>query len=95
MHAHPRHLNQQCRYSMCASYDINDQDFPFRSFESGLGLASGEKGKLCKILVPVSERLTALKSLDLMNINAFSLFGSEDHMITTVARRELLFHDRD
>jgi len=33
----------------------------------------------------------ALKKLDLMNINAFSLFGSEDSLVRTVSRRECLF----
>ena len=45
--------------------------------------------------IPIEERRTALKHLDLMNINAFSLFGSEDSLVRTVARREMLFRDRD
>jgi len=44
-----------------------------------------------KITIPVTERLAALKHLDLMNINQFSLFGSDDSMVRTIARRELLF----
>jgi hypothetical protein len=46
---------------------------------------------LVKISIPITERAIALKQLELMNINAFSLFGSEDSLIRTVARRELLF----
>jgi hypothetical protein len=53
----------------------------------------GSNGQLFKITIPVEERLTALKQLELMNINAFSLFGSEDSLIRTVARRELLFRE--
>jgi hypothetical protein len=37
--------------------------------------------------------IKALKHLDQMKINAFSLFGSEDSLIRTIARRELLFRD--
>jgi len=40
---------------------------------------------------PAAERLVALKELDLMNVNAFSLFGSEESLVRTVARRALLF----
>jgi hypothetical protein len=56
-----------------------------------LNAALGSGGGLFKITIPIGERLTALKQLELMNINPFSLFGSEDSLIRTVARRELLF----
>ncbi len=47
---------------------------------------------LWKIDIPASESLIALHDLDRMNINAFSLFGSEEALIRTVAIRE--FHLR-
>jgi hypothetical protein len=91
--AHPRHLVQQCRYSMCVANDLVKHDYLFRPHQSGLDAAAGSGGELFKITIPVEERLAALKHLDLMNINAFSLFGSEDSLIRMVARRELLFRD--
>jgi hypothetical protein len=93
MHSHPRHLLQQCRYSMCVRRDSVNHDYLFQPHQSGLKLALGPQGELFKITIPIKERLTALRQLELMNINAFSLFGSEDSLIRTVARRELLFHD--
>ena len=88
----PRHLLQQCRYSMCVAHDVPNHDYLFRPHQSGLDEAAGS-GELFKITMPIKERLSALKQLELMNINAFSLFGSEDSLIRTVARRELLFRD--
>ena len=89
----PRHLLQQCRYSMCAAVDLGKDDYLFRPHQSGLSNATGPEGELFEITMPVEERLAALKHLDLMNINAFSLFGSDDSLVRTIARRELLFRD--
>lgn len=91
--SHPRHLVQQCRYSMCVAHDRLNYDYLFRPHQSGLDYAAGSEGELFKITMPIEDRLAALKHLELMNINAFSLFGSEDSLIRTVARRELLFRD--
>jgi hypothetical protein len=41
-----------------------------------------------KFTIPAKERGPALEHLDLMNINRFSLFRSEDSLVHTVARRE-------
>jgi hypothetical protein len=75
---------------MCVAVDAANNDWTFLPHQSGLAGAVGD-GALVKISIPVTERTTALKQLELMNINAFSLFGSEDSLIRTVARRELLF----
>jgi hypothetical protein len=93
MVAHSRHLLQQCQYSMCVAMDFANNDYIFRPHQWGLAGAVGQGGAVAKICIPVTERATALKQLELMNINAFSLFGSEDSLIRTVARRELLFRD--
>ena len=51
---------------------------------------AAEQGRFLKFVIPASERLVALKELQLMNVNAFSLFGSEDSLIRTLATREFL-----
>lgn len=91
--SHPRHLVQQCRYSMCVTKDFENHDYLFCAHQAGLEEAAGPEGELFRITIPIEERLTVLKRLELMNINAFSLFGSDDSLIHTVARRELLFRD--
>lgn len=87
----PRHFLQQCQYSMCVALDLKSSDYRFCSHQLGLGNAKGPEGEVFKITIPMTERLAALKHLDLMNINEFSLFGSDDSMVRTIARRELLF----
>jgi hypothetical protein len=91
--SHPRHVLQQCQYSMCVAMDLPNKDYVFQPHQIGLEGALGRKGVLSRIIIPRAERTNALRQLDLMNINAFSLFGSEDSLVRTVARRELLFQD--
>ena len=55
---------------------------------------TGNEGKLFKIQIPKSERTEALRHLDLMNINPFSLYGSDDSLVRTIARRECLLRRR-
>ncbi len=90
MHSHSRHFQQQCQYTMCVGCDPANSDYVFRPHESGLKHGLGVHGKLIAITIPIGERVKALRHLERMNINAYSLFGSEDSLIRTVARRELL-----
>ena len=89
MRTDPRHLLQQSHYSWCM--DIPNQQF--KPHEEAIWDAVGAKGEVFKITIPVSERRTALEHLDLMNINRFSLFGSEDSLVRTIARCECEFKD--
>jgi len=54
----------------------------------------GPVDKLAKLTIPAGERRTALQHLDLMNINPYSLFKSEDSLVRTIARRECFFENR-
>lgn len=88
--SHPRHYFQQSNYSICVKSEGND--YLFSPHEPAMNSdALGEGGELFKLKIPVTERLSALKHLDLMNINPYSLYGSEDSLIRTIARRECLF----
>jgi hypothetical protein len=87
--SHPRHFLQQSDYSMCIK--LKDGEHFFSPHEQAMSKAVGPDGMCFKFVLPVSERLAALKHLDLMNLNPFSLFGSEDSLVRTIARRECLF----
>ena len=93
MRTDPRHFHQQCQYTMCIAPDPSGDDYLFPPHVSGLDGALGPKGKLFRITMPIGDRVEALKQLDLMNINKFTLFSSEDSLISTVARREWLFRE--
>jgi hypothetical protein len=47
-----------------------------------------------KINIPSTERLKVLRLLDGYNLNAYSLFQSEETLMETIAVRELDFSDR-
>jgi hypothetical protein len=82
--AHRRHVIQQSQYTICTkwaeSFRIHNHDSVLSSSDAAI-----------KITIPAAERIAALKTLDLMNINAYSLFGSEDSLMRTISRREGLF----
>jgi hypothetical protein len=84
-----RHLAQQCWYTWCVEKRV--RDYLIRRHDEVITEAAEPDGRVLKLKIPTAERLVALKELDLMNVNAFSLFGSEDSLVRTVARRELLF----
>ncbi|HWA70482.1 MAG TPA: FRG domain-containing protein [Rhizomicrobium sp.] len=89
---HRRHFLQQSEYTMCLIYG---DEWQFMSHEGAFD-DWGEGGHPCnftiyKINVPTSERLKVLRDLDAINLNAFSLFGSEESLMETLALRELRF----
>ena len=82
--AHRRHVLQQGQYSVCT---LGECSADFYSHDDAL-IASGNA---YKINIPAGERKTALHRLDQMNINSYSLYGSEDSLMRTIGRREGLF----
>ena len=87
--SHRRHLLQQSQYSICLEWD---PAYLFRPHGEAMDIpgALGIASELSKLNIPARDRTVALKNLDLMNINGFSLFGSEDSLVQTIARRERL-----
>jgi hypothetical protein len=94
LRTHQRHYLQQANYSMCAKLKVTEpgKDFLFSPHEPAMARAVGNDGRLIKYKITASQRTSVLMQLDKMNINEFSLFGGDDALIRTVARRELLFH---
>jgi FRG domain len=85
------HFLQQCCYSMCEGLDQSTKDYLFCKQELAMSNQLGPVKKRAKFTLPILQRKFALELLDLMNINPFSLFGSEDTLIRTIARRECYF----
>jgi hypothetical protein len=50
---------------------------------------------ISKFTLPGRERIKIMKMLDHYNLNAFSLFGSEESLMDTLALRELHFSNRE
>ena len=84
---HRRHFKQQSDYTFCAKFE-SGTEIEFRPHDSVFQLGLADQDALWKIIIPAGERLKVLTELDSYNLNAFSLFDSEEHLMQTLAFRE-------
>ena len=93
---HRRHVLQQCNYTICATYSTENKEWRFTPHEEYFTRDTGTlpPDRVWKFNLPSKERLTILKFLDAFNLNAYSLFGSDDSLMETLALRELDLHTR-
>ena len=86
--SHPRHFNQQSAYTVSATFESGAWHYvPYEQIPAKYELTLQDK--LYKLTVPSSERIKVLSILDSMNVNALSLFNSEEALVQTLAIREL------
>jgi hypothetical protein len=88
---HMRHVLQQSDYTICLA-DCGGQ-WHFENYQAAFSVA-GQREVLWKYTIPASERLKVLSILDRFNLNAFSLFASEEGLLDSIANRELMFKPR-
>jgi hypothetical protein len=88
--AHRRHFLQQSEYTMCV---IFENEWRFEQYQ-GVFDGRTRQGILTKFNIPATERLKVLKLLDEYNLNAFSLFGSEETLMETMGLKALHFGER-
>jgi len=81
---HRRHFLQQCDYTLCVTFD---GEWKFEQYQTVLDYPNQSQGRFWKFNIPYSERAKVLKRLDQHNLNAFSLFGSEESLMETMAIR--------
>jgi FRG domain len=83
-----RHHIQQCRYTFAIKKPNNEYvycDHEEAHAEGGVTI----QNILTKFLIPRTERPKVLAKLDLMNINAYSLYGDEENLMKLLAYREI------
>ncbi|AOD16757.1 hypothetical protein BER93_19285 [Xanthomonas fragariae] len=85
--AHKRHFIQQSAYTACIGK--SNDDWCFLQHESAMGGLIDRQDKLEKFVIPASLRRSFLRQLDAMNINSFSLFGTEESLVQMLAFREI------
>jgi hypothetical protein len=85
---HRRHFLQQSEYTACL---IFEKEWRFEEYEKVFSDATQQQGTLWKFNIPSTERLKVLKLLDEYNLNAYSLFASEEALIETLGQRALYF----
>jgi hypothetical protein len=97
--AHRRHFLQQSAYTVCVKFDqglwrfgsyqeVFESERPPRAFHHPSGDAIAQD-VLWKLTLPARERSRVLRLLDEHNLNAFSLFGSTESLMATIAAREI------
>lgn len=86
---HKRHFLQQCEYTICCTN--NEGRWSYANHETVLDINSTSQFELTKYTMPAAQRMTALRYLDQFNLNAYTLFGSEDALVESVARRVLRY----
>jgi hypothetical protein len=85
-----RHVLQQSDYTLCFNFD---DECRFERYDKVFDEGHRQQGICWKFTLPASERLKVLKLLDESNVNAFSLFGSEESLMETLAVREFLLRE--
>ena len=83
---HKRHFLQHCQYTICIQKRDNNV-MHYCNHEDVFDLGIDGQDYLWKITAPTSISEEALAELNSMNINAFSLFDSEDSLISTLSRK--------
>lgn len=90
---HHRHFRQRCDYTFCAVFDVNFEQWRFEAHQEVFDKADTGQDLLWKITIPSIERVTVLKALNDYNLNAFSLFGSEESLVESMWLREYVLRD--
>jgi hypothetical protein len=82
---HARHVLQQAEYTVAAK--IDGQAWIFPPHQEVFDQLNDKQDRLWKIVLPRLAIEEARRELDEMNINAYSLFQTEDALVKTVASR--------
>jgi hypothetical protein len=94
---HKRHFLQQSKYTTCFKINrlrrppdcVTETAIEFTSHEAVFSEGNPKQDVLYKYVLPSSERDKVLRLLDAHNLNAFSLFDTEEALMETLAFREL------
>lgn len=93
---HKRHFMQQSQYTICLEEDLEDPRILYYvKHEQVLHANNTNQDILKKFTLPFGEQLVVLERLNQMNINAYSLFGSEEALSHNLAVKTLLRNKGD
>jgi len=90
--SHRRHFLQQSDYTICASLDAQ-VGWRFDSHQLVFDRVRPGQDFLWRFDLPSEERIKVLRLLDEYNLNAFSLFDSEEALLETMWLREQAFRE--
>ncbi len=87
--SHQRHFLQQGEYTIALEFRQND-GWHLTKHSSIFDQDQENQDRLWKFTIPASEARFVMQRLDEYNINAYSLFQTEDALLKTVAYRALI-----
>ena len=90
---HKRHFLQQSRYTICTIHKNNK--LHYAKHQDIVERDEKDQNLIWKFNIPASERKTALMKLNRMNINAWSLFETEDSLLETIATSDVFLKGRN
>jgi hypothetical protein len=91
---HERHFRQRCDYTICGSFEPN-YGWRFDSHQTFFDRHLDEtQDRLWRFDLPSTERTKVLRALGDYNLNAFSLFGSEESLLETLWLQEYVLRGR-
>jgi len=82
-----RHFRQQSDYTMCGNFD-SEKGWHFHPHEDVLSKRRTAEDFLWKFDLPSSKRTDILRRLNDFNLNAFSLFDSQESLLETMWLKE-------
>ena len=88
---HARHFRQQAQYTVCVHKP--EKRWDYCSHEGVFKSGDDSQDLLRKFILPGELRLEFLKKLQLMNINAYSLFNTEEALMHMLAFKEITLLD--
>jgi hypothetical protein len=91
---HRRHFLQQSNYTICGSLDARNE-WRFHPHEHVFDQGRPNQNLLWKFDIPSGERFRVLRLLNDYNLNAFSLFDSEEALLETMWLREQVLRKRN
>jgi hypothetical protein len=96
--SHRRHFLQQSTYTVCARFESPEEalgatsaSWRFASHEHVFAQNDKHQDLLWKFVIPSSERIKVLLHLNDYNLNALSLFGTEESLLETLAIKVMDF----
>jgi hypothetical protein len=90
--SHRRHFRQQSDYTICGSFDEN-YGWSFESHEYVFHHRRPDQDFLWRFDLPSEERGKVLRLLNDYNLNAFSLFDSEETLLETMWLKEQVWRN--
>ena len=85
--SHKRHYAQQCEYTICKK--MTGGEYVYTSHKGATAQCKTNQDELVKYILPTSEKGKVLRKLELMNVTALSLFGSEESLMETLAYQQI------